>query len=311
MKYIENAGQSYSVFSLGTVQLGMDYGLGDNTAKPTKEYAFQILDRAVEHGVNVLDTANNYGTSEEVIGEWLKMKSKEERPIVITKIGPFDHSSPDALRQDVMSQVEGCRKALGQDTLDVLMIHDFDDYDKDPVIMSELFAEMKAQGIIKKSGISTYSYHDYHKVAKSGFDTVQIALNVFDWQRINDGGIQALADAGMVIFARSVFLQGLVFFTPEKLAPEMSFCIPYINEYRRLCEKFKLSPSTLALSFALSVKGVSSVTLGCQTPEQIDSNCETLEKTRQLTNEEMSELHDAFTDIDPRVINPKLWFNAF
>nr|MBQ4319696.1 aldo/keto reductase [Clostridia bacterium] len=69
MKYYDLNGSRLSAMTLGTVQLGMDYGIGGKIEKPDKDYAFAILDRAIESGVNILDTANNYGDSERVIGE--------------------------------------------------------------------------------------------------------------------------------------------------------------------------------------------------------------------------------------------------
>lgn len=84
-------------------------------------------------------------------------------------------------------------KNLGMDTLDCLMLHSFDDYDV---------------------------------IAESGFDATQIPLNVFDWGQIDNGGIEKIANAGMMIFVRSVFLQGLVFHTPEDFDPRMDFCVP-------------------------------------------------------------------------------------
>lgn len=60
MKHVNVKGMDMSVFTLGTVQLGMDYGLGEHTQKPPKEAAFALLDRAAACGVNALDTANNY-----------------------------------------------------------------------------------------------------------------------------------------------------------------------------------------------------------------------------------------------------------
>jgi aryl-alcohol dehydrogenase-like predicted oxidoreductase len=53
MKYVESKGFNVSAFSLGTVQLGMNYGLGEYTQKPEKSYAFELLDKALELGVNV------------------------------------------------------------------------------------------------------------------------------------------------------------------------------------------------------------------------------------------------------------------
>ncbi|MDD6883515.1 MAG: aldo/keto reductase, partial [Eubacteriales bacterium] len=90
MKHVNVKGMDMSVFTLGTVQLGMDYGLGEHTQQPPKEAAFALLDRAVACGVNTFDTANNYGDSEKTIGEWLQTKQPKERPYVVTKIGPFD-----------------------------------------------------------------------------------------------------------------------------------------------------------------------------------------------------------------------------
>ena len=71
MKHIETHGVRLSRFQLGTVQLGMTYGLGEDKGKPSLEKAMGILDAAVVHGINVLDTANTYGDSEAVIGKWL------------------------------------------------------------------------------------------------------------------------------------------------------------------------------------------------------------------------------------------------
>lgn len=309
MKHVDVKGMDMSVFTLGTVQLGMDYGLGEHTQKPPKEAAFALLDRAVSCGVNTLDTANNYGDSERVIGEWLGTKRPEERPYVITKIGPFDQSTPQTLRDDIFRQTEKSLRTLGTDSLDMLMVHAFEDYAQNPDAVARAFDELKTQGMIRRTALSAYSRHDYGVLSESGFDAVQIPLNVFDWGQIESGGIQKLADANISIFTRSVFLQGLVFLKPEEVDARMDFCVPYLKKYLALCEEFGLSAATLALSFALSVPGVTSVVLGCQTIEQLENNCELIEQTVTLSEAQMEKLHAAFHGIDPRVINPGCWFN--
>ena len=311
MKYINKKGMDVALFSLGTVQLGMDYGLGEYTAKPERQYAFSLLDEAAERGVNMLDTANNYGDSERVIGEWMKTVASDRRPLLVTKIGPFDHSDPDALRLDIRDQAEKSLATLGVEQVDILMVHDCADYEKNPAIVKEVFDGLKASGKTRLTGISVYSRHDYFAVAASGFDSVQIPLNIFDWTQIESGGIQALADAGMMIFARSVFLQGLAFFKPEELDPRMDFCAPYLEKFLKLCEELQMSPGVLALSFALSVPGVTSLVLGCQRLEQLRENCEMIESARILSEEEMEKIREAFVHIDPRVIDPRQWFNRF
>lgn len=311
MKYVDAYGRKLSAFSLGTVQLGMTYGLGEDKEKPSEEKAFEILDRAMELGVNNLDTANNYGDSEVVIGRWLKKRRQEGKPLpwVVTKIGPLERGSFAKLRDDILYQVDGCRKNLGMDTLDCVMIHDFADYDRDRDNVRKVFEELKGQRLIDCSGISAYSRHDYGVIADSGFDSVQIPLNVFDWSQIENGGLQQLSDSGMMVFVRSVFLQGLVFHTPEDLDPRMDFCFPYLRKYNELCKAFGLSPAVLALSFVLSAPGVTTAVLGCDNVRQLEDNCQLFDQTGHLQLDQWEQLRQAFREIDPRVINPGVWYN--
>ena len=311
MKYVQAKGLDLSAFALGTVQLGIEYGLGEHSAKPTEEAAFAILDRAVDLGVNTLDTANNYGESEAVIGRWLTKRRAEGKklPYIVTKVGPLKHGSYDMLRDDVMYQLEGCMKRLCIDKLDIFMLHDYEDYANDRDAMRKIFAEIKDQGLYDYSAISAYSRHDYGVIAESGFDATQIPINVFDWSQIENGGMQKLADSGMMIFTRSVFLQGLVFHTPEDLDPRMDFCFPYLRRFIELYKEFELSPAALALSFVLSLPGVTQAVMGCDTADQVESNCKLFDQTVTLTQDQLDKLHDAFRGIDPRVINPGTWFN--
>ena len=311
MKYIESHGINLSKLQLGTVQLGMTYGLGEDKAKPSEEKAMGILERAMELGVNNLDTANNYGDSEAVIGRWLAKRraAGKETPFVVTKIGPLKHGSYDILRDDVLYQVEGCMKNLGVETIDCLMLHNFDDYEKDGDALRKIFEELKKNGAYRISAISAYSHNDYTMIAESGFDATQIPLNVFDWTQIENGGLQKIADAGMMIFTRSVFLQGLVFHTPEDLDPRMDFCVEPLGKYLELCREFELSPDVLALSHVLSLPGVTCAVLGCDNAAQLEANAALLDKTVTLTKEPKNKLRDAFVGIDKRVINPGMWFN--
>ena len=311
MKYITAKGQTLSRFSLGTVQIGMTYGLGEHKAKPSEEAAFALLDQAMALGVDNLDTANNYGDAEEVIGRWMAKRRVENKtlPWIVTKIGPMKHGSFDILRDDILRQTEGCCKNLGVETLDCLMLHNFSDYEQDADAIRKVFEEMKQQNMYKYSAISAYSYNDYNMIAESGFDATQIPMNVFDWGKIEDGGIETIAKSGMMMFIRSVFLQGLVFQKPEKLDARMDFCVPYLQKYLDLCKEFEVSPAVLALSFVLSVPGVTTAVLGCDTPEQAAQNCQLFDQTIALTNDQMEKLHEAFHGIDPRVINPGCWYN--
>lgn len=311
MKYINAKGLTLSAMALGTVQLGLKYGLGEFADKPSEETAFQILDDAMEFGINTLDTANNYGASEAVIGNWLNTRkaSGKHLPWIVTKIGPLAKGGFHRIRDDVLQQTETSLKKLKLDKIDCLMLHNFEDYAEAPDAMQKIFAELKSEGFCSYSAISAYSRHDYGVIADSGFDAVQIPLNIFDWTQIDSGGLNRLTDSGMIVFVRSIFLQGLVFHTPETLDPRMNFCMPYLKEFLNLCQEFSLSPAELALSFVLSLPGVTQAVIGCDTPKQVAENCKLFDHTVQLSPTQLDMLHDAFRDIDPRVINPGVWFN--
>ncbi|MBR2343753.1 MAG: aldo/keto reductase [Clostridia bacterium] len=309
MRYIKTHGLDVPLFSLGTVQLGMNYGITGDTEKPSAEYSFSMLNRALELGVNMLDTANNYGDSEALIGKWLRTLPRERRPLIVTKIGPFKHGDANALREEIRRQANGCLETLGVDKIDLLMLHNFTDYEASPKIIREEFLRLKELGIAEKIAMSVYSYEDYFAVASSGFDAVQIPISIFDLTRVNDGGIQAIADAGMMIFARSVFLQGLVFMTPDTLDPRMSFAKEPLRRFHALSEEFGLPPAALAASFVLSLPGITSLVLGCQRIPQIEENCRLIDEARLFTADEMAKVKEAFSEVDPVLINPRLWYN--
>ena len=310
MKVNTVKGLDITVLSLGTVQLGMDYGIHNANGKPSLETSFRILDAAMAAGINTLDTAAGYGNSEEVIGAWLKTVPAENRPFIVTKAAKLDHSSLDALRADLKERVKTSRERLGLSQLPLLMLHNCEDYLCDKENVKLIFEELKASGDILYSGISAYSNHDYGELAASGFDAVQIPVNIFDWGQIENGGLQKLKDSGMMIFVRSVYMQGLVFQDPETLPAHMAFCKETLVKFRTLCDKYQLSPAVLALSYALTLPGVTSLVLGSETVEQVQQNAQLLNATVTLSPAQMAEIRENFLNTDIKVLNPGLWPNV-
>lgn len=310
MKKVNCKGQEFSVLSLGTVQLGLNYGINNTDGKPSQETANEILNCAMAHGINTLDTAGAYGDSETVIGNWLKTVPLENRPFIVTKAARLETGSLEIVRNDLQKRVAESKSRLGVEQLDMLMLHHFDDYLKDRDNVLRAMEEVKAAGDVRFIGTSAYSFHDYGEIAATGMDAVQIPINLFDWGQIENGGLKQLADSGMMIFVRSVYLQGLVFQDPDKLDPRMEFVRETLVKFRGLCSKYALTPACLALSYALSLPGVTSLVLGSEKPEQVQQNAELLRQTVELTPEQMAEIHDLFVNTPDRVLNPSQWFNA-
>ncbi len=307
MEKINIKGIEISRLSLGTVQLGLSYGINNTVGKPSQERSNKILSCAMDNGINVLDTAGGYGDSEEVIGRWLKTIPKQKRPFIVTKARDLDHSSYENLRADLFNRVKSSKEKLGVDTLDMLMLHLFDEYLQDKENVMRVMRELKASGEVKYIGASAYSYHDYETLAQAGFDATQIPINIFDWGQIVNGGIKKLADSGMMVFVRSVYLQGLVFQKPENLSPKMDFCKEPLEKFHALCRKYNFSPAQMAMSFVLSLEGIHSLVLGSETVEQVEENTRLVNSTVRFDKAQMDEIRELFEDVDKRVINPSVW----
>ena len=73
MKYskLGKTGIPVSRLGLGTVELGLDYGINEpgNFGKPDEEYSIHLLHKAADAGINIFDTAPAYGCSEELLGK--------------------------------------------------------------------------------------------------------------------------------------------------------------------------------------------------------------------------------------------------
>ena len=95
----------------------------------TPEDSYAIIDRALDAGINFLDTANVYsrGRSEEITGEALKRNGSRSRIVLATKVhGRMDDDDPNAAgssRRHVIEQCEASLKRLQTDYIDIYQIH--------------------------------------------------------------------------------------------------------------------------------------------------------------------------------------------
>lgn len=94
-----------------------------------EEDSFEIIDRAIDAGINFLDTANVYsrGRSEEVTGRALKRNGKRDRTVLATKVhGVMDDDDPNAggnHRRHIIEQCEASLRRLQTDYIDLYQIH--------------------------------------------------------------------------------------------------------------------------------------------------------------------------------------------
>jgi aryl-alcohol dehydrogenase-like predicted oxidoreductase len=166
-----------SEISLGTWAFGGDWGtVGEDDA-------YAAMNRAVDLGVNFLDTADVYGDgrSEKLIGRLLKNRSNDEI-LVGTKAGRrLDPHVPEGYDYDNLSTfVERSLKNLGVEALDLLQLHcpPTEAYRQDSTF--EALDRLKEAGKIRNYGVSVEKVEEARMALDyPGVATVQIIFNVF------------------------------------------------------------------------------------------------------------------------------------
>lgn len=114
-----------------------------------------LLDAVYDMGINVFDTAENYGQSETVLGNWMRERKNREKLVIISKgCHPYERNrvTPEDLRKDI----EQSFQRLGTDYIDIYFLHR-DDRNIDPGIMTEILNEYYRAGKIKAFGGSNWS----------------------------------------------------------------------------------------------------------------------------------------------------------
>jgi aryl-alcohol dehydrogenase-like predicted oxidoreductase len=118
-----------------------------------------LVDRAMEMGVNLLDTADTYddGQSEEILGKILK--GKRDRIILATKFWAVMHKRPNGggcSRVHIMQAVEDSLRRLGTDYIDLYQLHHPDPNTPVEEVLSTLNALVK-QGKVRYIGVSNHA----------------------------------------------------------------------------------------------------------------------------------------------------------
>ena len=276
MKTYTDWGKPFSQMSLGTVQLGLDYGIANEDGKPSLERSHEVLRTALEGGVTALDTAASYGSSEKVLGSFLAAHGDKENIFITTKFGLNMAGAPKAdARAAIRRSLENSLQNLGIDRVDCYMMHRAEDFDEQGEAIAETLSELKREGLIGCAGISIYHPESLEKPLETGvFSMVQAPMSMFDHALKESGWLETLRRDNIALVIRSVFLQGLFFLDPDAM-PESdlrAIVAPKLRLIRGLAQKERMTMAELAISYVRDMPGVTSLVLGAEKPEQVQMN---------------------------------------
>lgn len=240
-------GRTVSVISLGTWQLGADWGEVETSD------ALAVLEAAHEAGVTFFDTADVYGDgrSESTIGEWLRAHPNSG-VTVATKMGRrVDQIPENYVLENFRAWNDRSRANLGVDTLDLVQLH----CPPTPVYSSEEVFDaldtLVAEGRVQSYGVSVETVAQaLTAIARPGVATVQIILNAFRLKPL-DEVLPAAAAAGVGIIARVPLASGLL---SGRYTLETTFAETDHRTFNRHGEAFDQGETFSGVDFADGVR---------------------------------------------------------
>jgi aryl-alcohol dehydrogenase-like predicted oxidoreductase len=257
-------GLQVSILGVGGYHLGTAAG---------QQEVNNIVAKALDHGINFFDNAWEYhkGMSEELVGNALK--GRRDQAIVMTKVCTHGRKKDVA-----MQQLEESLRRLQTDHLDVWQVHEviyYNDpekaYAQDGVL--EALTAAKQQGKVRFVGFTGHKNPSIHlDMLHRGFafDTVQMPINAFDpsFRSFEREVLPVAVQKGMAVFSMKSMSGSGESIVHGALTP------------------------TEALSYAMSVPGVSTTISGMDSMEVLDQNLMILANFKPLSEQQMNALRE-------------------
>ena len=257
--------------ALGTAQFGLDYGITNTQGRVSDTDAAAMLAQAWAGGIRTLDTAPAYGSSEASLGRAFTVQPPRAWRIV-TKTLPLRSAQVDAT---AVARVEAAfaesLRQLGADSVDTWLVHHADDL---LVPGGEgLYALLRAQrdaGRVKRIGASVYDGAQVRQLLdRYDLDVVQLPASIADQRLLRDGSVQRLADAGVEVHVRSLFLQGLLLADAGFVAQRFPAHAAWAQRFRDECRERGLSAVQACLSFFRAQPAFGVAVLGAASGAQL------------------------------------------
>lgn len=285
-----------SRLSLGTVQFGLPYGVANTSGQVDEATVHTILRLAEDSGVNALDTASAYGSSESVIGSF-----GGETWRITTKLAELPDDCDD-LGAWVERELRGSVERLRTKSVDTVLLHHPDDLlgtrgDE----LHEALMNCRKQGLFRAHGVSLYRASDLERfVGRFDIDAVQLPFNILDRELVTGGHARALRNAGIEVQVRSIFLQGLLLLSLDEQIRRFPAGETTWRRFADWTAEEEISPYEACVRFAMGQADIDAIIVGVDSVEHLTTLLVTAEKPPI----------DVPLDIvsaNPDVIDPRRW----
>ena len=277
---------------LGTVQWGLDYGIANTHGIPSDEVLNSIFALANKAGINLFDTAVQYGEAEKRLGQF---SNPEHR--IVTKLGNLTPQN------SLKIQLENSFKHLKREKIYGCLFHNIEELTKNNDLWTELL-DYKAAGKISKIGYSLYEPQDLLDLLEAGLhpDLIQLPYSILD--RKFEPYFEQLKSLGTEIHIRSVFLQGLYFKPMEALSSKFNDLKSALKEVEEIATEFGLTKVELALNYVLKNEYVDYAIIGVEQSSQLK---EIINASKIDFSKSIEEQLNALSVENPTLLNPSNW----
>lgn len=266
---------------------GWDWGWGAQD----DDDSVAAIHRALELGVNWIDTAAQYGFghSEEVVARALE--GVEPRPLVFTKGGQPEgpnRSTVQTLKRDSLRrEVEGSLQRLGVAALDLYQIH-WPIPDEEIEEGWSTFAELKEEGLVRHIGVSNFSVAQLERAeAIAPVETLQPPYSLLD-RDVEDDVLPWCREHGLGVIVYSPMASGMLTgkMTRERIEslpdddwrsksdtfrePQLSRNLELVERLKRVGERHGVAPGAVAVAWTLHNPAVHGAITGFRRPDQVD-----------------------------------------
>jgi aryl-alcohol dehydrogenase-like predicted oxidoreductase len=256
------------------------------------EESIQTIHRALELGVNWIDTAAAYGFghSEEVVGRALV--GLPRRPYVFTKAslvqGPDGRVVNNLKRDSILREAEGSLERLGLDAIDLYQIH-WPNPEADIEEGWSAFAELKEQGLVRHIGVSNFDVGQLQRIQQiAPVETLQPPYSLIA-REVEDNILPFAEHEGIGVIAYSPMGSGLLTaaMTRERIQglpendwrkhserfqePQLSQHLAVVEQLKRVAARMDTTPGAVAVAWALRNPAVDGAIIGLRRPDQVAS----------------------------------------
>ena len=282
-------GMQISRVGLGAWAIGGS-GWWDAWGEQDDEQSIATIRRAVELGINWIDTAPIYGLghSEEVVGR--AVEGLSERPYVFTKASLLDGGDGGVIhcleRDSILAEVEASLARLRLDVIDLYQVH-WPDPDEDIEEAWTTFAELKEQGLVRHIGVSNFDVAQMRRAqAIAPVETLQPPYSLLE-RDIEEEILPFAEEEGIGVIPYSPMASGLLSgaMTAERVAslpdddwrkhdsrfqePELSRHLATVARLQEVAARHETTAGAIAVAWTLHHPAVDGSIVGFRRPDQV------------------------------------------